>query len=182
MNLQLFADEAGAAENEAPQEAASPAEETETQEGETEAQTQSGENLPDMARIRLLAHSVAGARLNEQARASAERECAELRESYPSFSLESEMKNPQFSELLRLGVPMKTAYEAANFSLLLSAAMHYAAEQTAKKTAVSPVRVGENPVLGRASAVRKPDVNSLTKADIIRIIEASRRGEKITFR
>lgn len=195
LKLQLFADEAGAAENNSEQNTPQPAELTEKSENEkttaeaenkqepTEPERDCGEEgSADFEKIRLLAGSIAGGRLNSRALAEMKKEEESVKESYPSFSVENEMKNPQFRQLLSLGVPVKTAFEAANFSGILAAAMHYAADITAKKASATVPRVEENPVLGRASAVRKTDVNNLTKAEIMKIIEASGKGERITFR
>jgi len=149
-------------------------------EGE-EGQTASAD-IADIVRLSKIATAVASARFDEQARAVYRAEEEKLRESYPSFSFEEEMKNEVFACLVKCGIPVKNAYEAANFEKLLTGAMHYAAKMTAEKTARAVPRIGENPVLDRATAVRKTDVGSLTEQDIRRIIAEAGRGAKITFR
>lgn len=204
--LQLFADEAGAAEssetaaqhsaeitdeiavkneNDAPATPHESDSETAPDKSPSEENggTEKGEGsgLSELYLMKI-AESIASSRLDAAAREQFEREAEETAAVYPSFSLNEAMKNPGFSKLIRLGVPVKTAYEAANFERLLASAMQYAAKKTAEKTARTSTRPGENPVLDRAPSVRKTDVGSLTEKEIRRVIDAASKGAKITFR
>jgi|GEM_PF-985230 len=110
----------------------------------------------------------------------------ELREIYPGFDLKAELeKNADFRELLKAGVSVRRAYETANLEKILGSALRYAAVTAGKKTAQSFMnhsgRVQENSVLDRASSLSRKDVNSLTKNDILKILDEVSRGATIKF-
>ncbi len=109
-----------------------------------------------------------------------------LREIYPGFDLKREAReNGEFARLLQAGVSVRRAYEAANLEEILGEAMRYAVRTAGKKAAESmrsqSGRVQENSVLDRASSLGKKDVDSLTKADILKILDEVSRGAKIKF-
>ena len=115
-----------------------------------------------------------------------EEEAEDLKHTYPAFSLEQSLRSDKgFASLLRAGVPVKLAYEAANLEKIVGAAMRYAAETAGKRT-VQSIRAGtgrvrENPVLDRAASVLKKDVNALSEKDILRILRQVGNGERVTF-
>ena len=80
-----------------------------------------------------------------------------------------------FVSLLKAGVSVRLAFEAANLEKIIGAAMRYAAGNAGGG------RVRENPVLDRAASVRKKDVGSLTDREIMKILKQVSNGEKITF-
>ena len=109
-----------------------------------------------------------------------------LRSIYPGFDLRKEAReNGEFARLLQAGVSVRRAYEAANLEAILAEAMRYAVRTAGKKTAESMRsqygRVQENSVLDRAPSLNKKDVESLTKADILKILDDVSRGAKIKF-
>ena len=114
-----------------------------------------------------------------------ESESEALRSLYPGFDLKQEVRDPAFAELLRAGVGVRRAYEAAHLEQILGTALRYAAVTAGKKTADSvrsqAGRVQENSVLDRASSLPHRDVNNLTKADILKILDEVSRGAKIKF-
>ena len=115
-----------------------------------------------------------------------EESAEELRRIYPGFDLKRELReNGEFARLMQAGVSVRRAYEAANLEKILGAALQYAARTAGKKTADSlrsqAVRVQENSVLDRASSLGRKDVNSLTKQDIMKILDEVSRGAKIKF-
>ena len=115
-----------------------------------------------------------------------EESAEELRRIYPGFDLKRELReNGEFARLMQAGVSVRRAYEAANLEKILGAALQYAARTAGKKTADSlrsqAVRVQENSVLDRASSLGHKDVNSLTKQDIMKILDEVSRGAKIKF-
>lgn len=123
---------------------------------------------------------------SERLKESWKKQEEELKELYPSFSLEEEMKKGgDFKTLLCAGAPVRLAFEAANFDRLIGSAMKYAAAEAGRKTALSiresSARVQENSVLSRAPAVIRRDVNALSGKDIIRILDEVSRGAKISF-
>ncbi|MCH5197942.1 MAG: hypothetical protein J1E34_03450 [Oscillospiraceae bacterium] len=110
----------------------------------------------------------------------------ELKEIYPGFDLKRELKNNgDFRDLLKAGVSVRRAYETANLEKILGSALRYAVVTAGKKTADSvrrqSGRVQENSVLDRASSLSRKDVNSLTKNDILKILDEVSRGAKIKF-
>ncbi len=115
-----------------------------------------------------------------------EAEAEETKALYPGFDLKTEAReNADFAALLRAGVGVRRAYEAAHLEAILGAAMRYAAVTAGKKTAHSVLsqsgRVQENSVLDRASSMAHRDVNSLTGPDILKILDAVSRGATIKF-
>ena len=115
-----------------------------------------------------------------------EESAAQLTEIYPGFDLRREMReNGEFARLLQAGVSVRRAYEAANLEKILGAALQYAARTAGKKTAdglrSQASRVQENSVLDRASSLGHKDVNSLTKQDILKILDEVSRGATIKF-
>lgn len=120
---------------------------------------------------------------NLSAYLSAEQE--KLREIYPSFSLEEELKNsPEFRHLLTSGVSLRRAFETVNLEKIMGSALRYAVMSAGKKTADSiknSKRVNENSLQDSASSVKRTDVNSLTEKDIMRILSQVSKGAKISF-
>lgn len=115
-----------------------------------------------------------------------EQEAEELKQIYPFFSLEDAMRTDKgFVSLIRAGVPVRLAFEAANLEKILGAAMRYAAGAAGKRLAQSlragAGRVRENSVLDRAASVRKKDVGSLTEREILTILKQVGNGERVTF-
>ncbi len=112
-------------------------------------------------------------------------ESEKLREIYPSFSLEKELKNsPEFRHLLTAGVSLRRAFETVNLEKIMGSALRYAVMSAGKKTADSirnSGRVSENSLQDSASSVKRTDVNSLTEKDIMKILSEVSKGAKISF-
>lgn len=110
-----------------------------------------------------------------------------LKVFYPSFSFQQEYDgNEDFAGLLRAGVSVRQAYEVTHLPQILTSAMQYAAKKAAEKTASAmrsaAVRPQENGLSDRkAGFAHEKGVDSLTQADIIRILERVGKGDKITF-
>lgn len=104
---------------------------------------------------------------------------------YPSFDMEAEMQNPQFVNLLRSNVDVRTAFEVLHKDEIIPAAMQYTAQQTKSKIAKSIAsgsnRPAENGISSQSAARVKSDVTQLSKADREEIYRRAARGEKITF-
>ena len=109
----------------------------------------------------------------------------ETKQVYPSFNLEDEMKNPEFLDLLKSNVNVKTAYEVCHMSEIIPAAMQFTAQtvegKIAKKIASNGARPSENGMSSQSAAVVKSDVSQLSKEDRAEIIRRVQRGEKIRF-
>ena len=115
-----------------------------------------------------------------------EAEAEETKALYLGFDLKTEAReNADFAALLKAGVGVRRAYEAAHLEAILGAALRYAAVTAGKKTAHSVLsqsgRVPEYSVLDRASSMAHRDVNSLTGPDILKILDAVSRGATIKF-
>ena len=104
---------------------------------------------------------------------------------YPSFDLNAEMQNPQFVNLLRSNVDVRTAYEVIHKDEIIPAAMQFTAQQTksklAKSIASGTARPAENGISSQSAARVKSDVSQLSKADRDEIYRRAQRGEKISF-
>ena len=108
-----------------------------------------------------------------------------LREIYPSFSFENELKtSPEFRQLIKSGVSPRRAFETVNLEKIMGQALRYAVMSTGKRTAdimKNSARVSENSLLDTASSVKRTDVNNLTEKEIRKIISEVGKGAKITF-
>lgn len=104
---------------------------------------------------------------------------------YPTFNLETEMHNPQFVNLLRSNVDVRTAFEVLHKDEIIPAAMQYTAktveQQLANKVRANSQRPSENGTRSQSSATIKSDVSQLSKADMAEVIRRVNRGEKISF-
>lgn len=155
---------------------------TEKHHSDKEAEQRETESLRLRAAAEYTASAMAGNRLTEKW----EKDAEEIKNIYPSFSLEKEIRsNENFGLLLKAGIPVKLAFEAANLEKIMGAAMKYAAAVSGRKTAAAlretGARIQENSVLDRAGSVTRKDVNALTEQDIIRIISEVSKGAKISF-
>ena len=104
---------------------------------------------------------------------------------YPSFDLRAEMQNPQFLNLLRSNVDVKTAFEVLHKDEIIPAAMQYTAktveQKITNKIIANGARPAENGNASQSATVVKSDVSQLSKADREEIIRRVQRGEKIRF-
>jgi hypothetical protein len=104
---------------------------------------------------------------------------------YPSFDLATEMQNPQFVQLLRSNIDVRTAYEVLHKDEIIPAAMQFTArtveQKIANNIASGSRRPTENGMSSQSAAVVKDDVSRLTKADRDEIIRRVQRGDKIVF-
>ena len=104
---------------------------------------------------------------------------------YPGFDMDTEMQNPQFQNLLRSNVDVRTAFEVLHKDEIIPAAMQYTAQQTkskiAKSIAAGGSRPAENGISSQSAARVKSDVTQLSKADREEIYRRAARGEKISF-
>lgn len=104
---------------------------------------------------------------------------------YPSFNLEAEMRNPQFVNLLRSNVDVRTAYEVLHKDDIIRGAMQFTANTVEQKLANKIIAGGsrptENGTNAQSATVVKSDVSQLSKEDRAEIIRRVARGEKIRF-
>ena len=105
---------------------------------------------------------------------------------YPSFDFETEVQNPQFVSLIKApGVDVRTAYEVIHRDEVIGGAMQHTAQAVAQKMANNIAARGTRPqeigVGSQSGVTSKPDVNSLGKQDIQKILKRVARGERIEF-
>lgn len=144
--------------------------------------------VPDLDRLRNMKSQLESKRAAAEKQkiiADWEKQAEALKEIYPDFNLSREVLNEDFAQLLKAGVSVRRAYEAANIEGILGSAMHYAAMSISRKTAqsirTSSARVQENSALDRAASKKSTNVNLLTEKDILNILEDVKRGAKIHF-
>lgn len=108
---------------------------------------------------------------------------AAVRERYPDYRWQEEIKNPQFGKLILAGMEPICAYEAVHSRELMGRAMQYAARRTRRQVAGSLAsgmyRVRENG--GRSIAVTANDPKALSSQDLADIRRRVLEGEKIRF-
>ena len=108
-----------------------------------------------------------------------------LKQIYPNFDLDAEIKNPRFVDLLKNNVDVRTAYEVLHKDDIIRGAMQFTADTVQKKLANNIIagrnRPSENGIGQTSPAVVKNDVSQLSRADREEIIRRVARGEKIRF-
>lgn len=119
---------------------------------------------------------------------SLQQQAAELKQLYPGFDLDTELRNPQFLKLTApgMGIDVRTAYEAVHRDELRGAEMQYATQRTANRISAAVQagqrRPNENGVTRGSVAVNSTnDPSRMTKEYRQQLIERARRGERITF-
>lgn len=112
----------------------------------------------------------------------------ELKKTFPNFDLRTETENPvtgeNFIRMLQNGVPVKTAYQVIHMDEIMSGAMAYTAQQTAKKVTDNIQARGMRPAEnGRNATARvvSTDPARMTKAEREELSRRAQRGERITF-
>lgn len=112
-------------------------------------------------------------------------EAQSTKEVYPSFDLETEMKNQKFVDLLRSNIDVRTAFEVIHRDEILPAAMQYTAnavkERMANDIAANGARPVENGNASQSAAQTKNDVSQFTKEQRAEINARVLRGERISF-
>lgn len=110
----------------------------------------------------------------------------QLKSIYPSFDLETELKNHKFMDLLRVpAIDVRTAYEVIHKDDIIHGAMQFTAKTVEKKLTEKVMANGarpmENGTSSQSASLTKSDVSQLSKADRADLIRRAARGEKIRF-
>lgn len=112
-------------------------------------------------------------------------EAQSTKEVYPSFDMETEMKNQKFVDLLRSNIDVRTAFEVIHRDEIIPAAMQYTAktvkERMANDIAANGARPVENGNASQSAAQTKNDVSQFTKEQRAEINARILRGERISF-
>ena len=124
----------------------------------------------------------------EQARqqmAKWQQEGEEAKALYHSFNLQTELNNPQFRDLLKAKIPVKTAYEVVHMQEINNAAARSAAQameqQMTARVKAKAARPTENGTSSQSAAVVKDDVSQLTSREVLEVARRVRGGAKVTF-
>ena len=113
-------------------------------------------------------------------------EQAEVAKQYfPNFDLDTEMQNPQFVDLLRANIDVKTAFQVLHQDELIPQLMQHTAKTVEQKIAnnirANGARPTENGTSSSAASITKSDVSQLTKADRAEIARQVAMGKRIVF-
>lgn len=108
-----------------------------------------------------------------------------LKETFPNFDLNEEVKNEAFIGMLKAGVPMEHAFKVAHYDALMQDAIEQNTKATEKAVTENIRAKGNRPQengtnLGSAFTI-KNDVHKLTKEDRAEIARKASRGEYIEF-
>lgn len=109
------------------------------------------------------------------------REAEALREIYPDFDLEEEVQNEEFQSMLRVNVPMKTAYEVLHLNEIKSSVAAAAERNVVNNIRAKGNRPSENGVTAQSGLTFKTDVSKLTSNDRREIARRVENGEDISF-
>lgn len=108
-----------------------------------------------------------------------------LKEIYPGFELEQELKDERFLKLLGSQVDMQTAYEVVHNREIIPAAMQYAARAIEQKLArslrSSAERPVENGIRGGGAVMMGSNVSRMSKKDYAAVCRMVERGERVSF-
>lgn len=106
-----------------------------------------------------------------------------LKQVYPNFELNAEMRNPKFVELLKSNIDVRTAYEVIHKDEIIQGAMKFTADtvgrQLTNKVIAQGMRPSENGTNSQASAVVKTNVSQMTREQREELIRRAGLGEKI---
>lgn len=108
-----------------------------------------------------------------------------LQQKFKGFSLQKEIQNPQFMELLKTGLPMEHAYKVIHMDEILAdavgttaASVENAVVNNIRAKGSRPTENGSSP---QSAFIVKDDVTKLSRKDRAEIARRVARGEKITF-
>ena len=108
-------------------------------------------------------------------------EARQTRAVYSGFDLGAELKNEQFCELLKCGVPVKSAYELIHRDELFKIFAKEMEENITKRILAGTLRPKEAAISGSSGTVIKSDAAHMSKNARQEIIRRVQRGEKISF-
>jgi len=112
-------------------------------------------------------------RLREQA--------AETKGIYPEFDFEKEIKNPEFTRLLRLGVSVKNAYEVANIDKILENNTKAAEKKVVDSIRLKGNRPVENGSEGASGILLSGNASKLSRKERAELAKRAAKGERISF-
>ena len=108
-----------------------------------------------------------------------------IRAQDPGFDIKAALADPDFAQMLKLGVKMEDAYKARYFDDIMARRTEQTAKTVEKgveaRIRQRGARPSENGVNPGGAAVLKTDVNKLTLAQCEELERRARRGQVITF-
>lgn len=118
------------------------------------------------------------------------RQETELKQLYPGFDLQACINDVErgqdFQAILKSTNNVKHAYNALYFDQILPSAIQTAAQKAAEATTKNiqsrAARPTENGVSSQAGVIVTNNVDSLSPADILKMAERAKKGERIDFR
>jgi hypothetical protein len=111
-------------------------------------------------------------------------EAEQLKQEYPEFDLSAQLRNPQFRNLLRAHVDIRTAYEVVNRDTIIPTVVAQAQRNTERRitNAILSRRLPLENGLGEGSAALvRPDVSKLSPKELREIQRRVGSGERISF-
>lgn len=104
-----------------------------------------------------------------------------LLQEFPEVDLKELIDNSEFTELLAIGVPMKSAFLAVKYDYVLEKLSASAKEKADNYIKNASIRPYENGLNGSGGITLKQDVSKLTKLQRAELAKRSASGETITF-
>ena len=141
-------------------------------------------DLFDKAVEKAVKGSGTGKNIEEKAARRYEKWLGEARQTravYSGFDLGAELKNEQFCELLKCGVPVKSAYELIHRDELFKIFAKEMEENITKRILAGTLRPKEAAISGSSGTVIRSDAAHMSKNARQEIIRRVQRGEKISF-
>lgn len=112
-------------------------------------------------------------------------EIDKVKENFPEFDINAEVKNDEFMSLLKSGVPMEHAYKVIHMDEIVSAAEQKAAFNTERKVVENVRAKGtrplENGTQSQSAFTIKDDVSRLSRKERAEIANRVMRGDIIKF-
>ena len=109
----------------------------------------------------------------------------QARQIYPGLDLRTEVRNPQFAQLLGAGIDVATAYQVVHMGELNAQLVQRAATEAKVSTAnaiqANKGRPRENGAQSPKAATVKADATKLNARDFEEIIRRAARGDKIRY-
>ena len=120
--------------------------------------------------------------MQQRSRAQQLREQAEeTKKAYPEFEFETEIKNPEFCRLLKVGVSVKNAYEVVNIDTILDKNSKTAERKVVDSIRSKGSRPVENGSEGASGILLSGNASKLTKKQREELAKRAAKGERISF-
>ena len=108
-------------------------------------------------------------------------QAAETKKLYPEFDFEKELKNPEFTRLLRLGVGVKNAYEVSNIDSILESNTKAAEKKVVDSIRLKGNRPVENGSEGASGILLSGNASKLSKKERAELAKRAAKGERISL-